>query len=578
MNPPRTYSTRLAVVAKRRRLTERASREAQPKVSKPLQEVLDALHLDSGADLISCLLECEAFLKPWAIFRDGVVWEPNSSGLVIRTDDLIPQIVQEVKLNSLSQDLTPNRFDVYYHATQLYSSLIRNLQQKEEIFYCCEEDEYSDICKSLAKLASFLRVQYKSGRGFLIRVIERAKPSRHAKLSAELIKTRDHPNAIEYREKRMVRMTVAVNLHEDEDYELLQGMFVDSANESIHHQAMIEEDRAEYNLNDRSSSRSANGNGCNKDRERSVKEMRIHNQDVETIAAVEVERVQDVQPEESQIDNTDKESKPIDLAKSIERSPSNVFETNDEQFRREDDGPESMAVERPSTQQRVMFTTASNMNRVQAATTQNAETEDENDQIVPIRDPSMDEDWVVKVADFAAEKIRAIDFAFGVAFNEDRKVKFCEEPSIHSSWRGDIVLKQLKKKQLAETGSDPVDGDTENSTMEFDISADGETLEGEMEDEDELAEKDVGEKTLVNQLNNSTSTNAISEVSTIDSARQRAKKHAPKPPAIFLPQMRTFSGSGKSGVKGHIGILRQQKAKITLYKRQLASGDRKSVV
>jgi hypothetical protein len=236
-----------------------------------------------------------------------------------------------------------------------------------------------------------------------------------------------------------------------------------------------------------------------------------------------------------------------------------------------------MAVKRPSTQQRVMFTTASKVNRVQAATTenpQNAETADENDQIVPIKDLSMDEDWVVKVTDFAAEKIRAIDFAFRVAFNEDREVKICEEPSIHSSWGGDIVLKQLKKKQLVETGSDSVDGDTENSTMEFDISADGETSEGEMEDEDKLTEKDVGGKTLVNQFNNSTSTNAISEgVSTIDSARQRAaKKHAPKPPAIFLPQMRTFSGSGKSGVKGHIDILRQQKAKITLYKRQLASG------
>ena len=79
--------------------------------------------------------------------------------------------------------------------------------------------------------------------------------------------------------------------------------------------------------------------------------MCIHNQDVETIAAVEVERVQDVQPEESQIDNTDKESKPIDLAKRNERSPSNIFETNDEQFHRQDDEPESMAVERPSTQQ-----------------------------------------------------------------------------------------------------------------------------------------------------------------------------------------------------------------------------------
>ena len=130
----------------------------------------------------------------------------------------------------------------------------------------------------------------------------------------------------------MIRMTVAVNLHEDEDYELLQGMFVDSANESIHHQAAIEEDRAEYNLNGRSSGRSASGNGCNKDRERSVKEMRIHNQDVETIAAVEVERIQGGRPEESQTDNTDKESKSIGLAKRIERSPSNVFGTNDEQF------------------------------------------------------------------------------------------------------------------------------------------------------------------------------------------------------------------------------------------------------
>ena len=80
---------------------------------------------------------------------------------------------------------------------------------------------------------------------------------------------------------------------------------------------------------------------------------------------------------------------------------------------------------------------------------------------------------------------------------------------------------------------------------------------------------------VVNQLNDSTSTNTISEkVSTIDSAHQRAakKKHAPKPPAIFLPRMRTSSRLGKSGVKGHIGILRQQKAKIGLYKRQLVSG------
>ena len=128
-------------------------------------------------------------------------------------------------------------------------------------------------------------------------------------------------------------------------------MSVDSANESIHYRAAIEEDRAEYNLNGRSPGRSASGNGCNKDRERSRKEMCMHNQDVETIAAVEVERVQDVQPEESQIDNTDKESKPIDLAKRNERSSSNIFETNDEQFHRQDDEPESMAVERPSTQQ-----------------------------------------------------------------------------------------------------------------------------------------------------------------------------------------------------------------------------------
>ena len=224
-----------------------------------------------------------------------------------------------------------------------------------------------------------------------------------------------------------------------------------------------------------------------------------------------------------------------------------------------------------------MFTTASKMNRVQAVTTenpQNAETEDENDRIVPIKDLSMDENWVVKATDFAAEEIRAIDFAFRVAFNEDREANICEEPSIHSSWGGDIVLKRPKKKQLVETGSDSIDGDTENSTMGFDISADDETSEGEMEDEDKLAEKDVGGKTLVNQLNNSTNANAISEeVSTTDSVRQRAaEKYAPKPPAIFLPQMRTFSGSGKSGVRGHIGILRQQKAKITLYKRQLASG------
>ena len=94
--------------------------------------------------------------------------------------------------------------------------------------------------------------------------------------------------------------------------------------------------------------------------------MCIHNQDVETIAAVEVERVQDVQPEESQIDNTDKGSKPIDLVKHIRRSPSNIFDTNDEQFqveyverpRCEDDELESMAAERSSTQQRVIFTTA----------------------------------------------------------------------------------------------------------------------------------------------------------------------------------------------------------------------------
>ena len=128
---------------------------------------------------------------------------------------------------------------------------------------------------------------------------------------------------------------------------------------------------------------------------------------------------------------------------------------------------------------------------------------------------------------------------------------------------------------MVEIESVSVGSDTENSTMEFDISADGEASEGEMEDEDELAEKDVGGKTLVDQLNDSTSTNAISEqVSPIDSTRQRTakKKHAPKPSEIFPPQMRTFSGSGKSGVKGHIGILRQQKAKISLYKRQLASG------
>ena len=103
----RTYSTRLAVVSKRRRLTARASRKAQPKVSKPLQEVLDALHLDSEADLISCLLKRETFLEPWAIFRDEVVWGPNSNGLVIRIDDLISQIIQEVKLNSLSQASDP---------------------------------------------------------------------------------------------------------------------------------------------------------------------------------------------------------------------------------------------------------------------------------------------------------------------------------------------------------------------------------------------------------------------------------------------------------------------------------------
>ena len=79
---------------------------------------------------------------------------------------------------------------------------------------------------------------------------------------------------------------------------------------------------------------------------------------------------------------------------------------------------------------------------------------------------------------------------------------------------------QLKEKQLVGTGPDSVDNDTENSTMEFDISADGETLKGEMEDEDEPAGKDVGGKTLVNQLNNLTSTNAISEeVPTTDPAR-----------------------------------------------------------
>ena len=187
----------------------------------------------------------------------------------------------------------------------------------------------------------------------------------------------------------------------------------------------------------------------------------------------------------------------------------------------------------------------------------------------------MDEDWVVKVTNFAAERIRMIDFAFRDPFNEDRGDKIREEHFIHSSWGDDIVLKQLEEKQLVETKSDSVDSDIESSTMEFGISADSETSEGEMEDEDEPAEEDAGGKTLVDQLNDSTSTNAISEkVSIIDSARQKAsrKKYTPKSPAIFLPQMRIFSGSGKSRLKGHVGILRQQKAKITLYKWQLALG------
>lgn len=50
----------------------------------------------------------------------------------------------------------------------------------------------------------------------------------------------------------------------------------------------------------------------------------------------------------------DEESKPIDIAKRIQRSLSNVFETNDEQFQveyverlhREDDELESIAVDR----------------------------------------------------------------------------------------------------------------------------------------------------------------------------------------------------------------------------------------
>lgn len=418
-NTSHIYSMSLAAVAARRR--QRAARtpgELKTTVSKPLQEVLNALYLGSKADLILCLLEREAFLGPWTLFRDEVIWGRNPDGLIIRIDDLIPQIIEEVK----------------YHVIRLYSSLIRNLQQKDELFYACGEDEYPDICESLAKLANFLQAQYKSGEGYLIRVIERAKPSRHTRLSAELIKTGDYYSAVEYREKKMARNTVAANVHEDEDYGLLREMFVDSANESIHRRATTKKARVERSHNDRSPDMSFSGGSSKEEIGCDMKEAHPRVTSVETMAAVKMEGVKSVRAEENQIDDTDEGSMLVDYQAHVECCLDSFVATSDEEVQdmrikklcREDDGHTILVVKGfPTQQHRIMLTSCSEINQVQEASNslENSEIEDDDDQVIPIKDLSMDDDVEVNGKSLEAEGIWVIDFAFINAPNRGIETK-----------------------------------------------------------------------------------------------------------------------------------------------------------
>ncbi|KAF2813672.1 uncharacterized protein BDZ99DRAFT_472848 [Mytilinidion resinicola] len=149
-----------------------------------VQEALDALGVKTIADLVSDILMREAFLGPWAVYRDTCFWdsryEPWRDPLGMKPFvAMVMKAFEEGVSQSDCKD-TKDSLDIEYHQSLLFSSLLRNLMQQGEFFHgkTGHEESYPGLIKALRKLTTGVLVKhYRDNRGLGV-IVERARPSK----------------------------------------------------------------------------------------------------------------------------------------------------------------------------------------------------------------------------------------------------------------------------------------------------------------------------------------------------------------------------------------------------------------
>jgi hypothetical protein len=153
-----------------------------------MKEVLGALSLESEDELISAILWRDAFLGPWAVYRDKCLWDPRypSSTDPPPKKKFVAMVTKALK-EGVSKDCgdTKDSLDVEYHQSVLYTSLLRNLTGFGEIYYGI--DDIPRMTRALMKLTTgFLVECYQAKIGIAVRV-EQVRPSKlHHKLSKKV--------------------------------------------------------------------------------------------------------------------------------------------------------------------------------------------------------------------------------------------------------------------------------------------------------------------------------------------------------------------------------------------------------
>jgi len=126
-----------------------------------IQYILDLFHFSAEANLSSCLLTYDAFLAPWAVYRDsfprGPRYKPRCHGP--ETRDLIPLVTHAMEHGVLREDCRDMEasLDIQYHQVLFFAALVRNLEAAGEVFHGAGEVSRPGMICALIQLAGLLR-------------------------------------------------------------------------------------------------------------------------------------------------------------------------------------------------------------------------------------------------------------------------------------------------------------------------------------------------------------------------------------------------------------------------------------